>query len=311
MGKTTKLTTAEFINKSKLVHGNTYCYNSVNYINSKTKVSIVCSIHGEFKQAPNHHLSGHGCKKCSIMSITDIQRKSNESFITEASLKHNNKYSYTKTNYTGCDFKVTITCPTHGDFGQVSSSHLRGHGCPSCAGIVRTTIDEFISRSTIVHNDKYIYRDVIYTNMRTKVTITCPIHGEFKQTPVDHLAGNGCPSCAVTGFDVNKLAILYYLKITTDDSKVLYKIGITNRTVNERFSLTDLSKVEIVKQKLFDKGSDALALETKIKQQYKQYQYTGPNILESGNTELFTVDILLLHHDSCTTQGFWDFYSTT
>lgn len=108
------------------------------------------------------------------------------------------------------------------------------------------------------------------------------------------------------GFDKSKLAYLYYLKVTTDTNQILYKIGITNRTVNERFNLTDLSKIEIIKQKLYERGQDAYELEQKLLKMYKQYQYTGPNVLESGNTELFTVDILLLHHDSCASQSFWD-----
>ena len=108
------------------------------------------------------------------------------------------------------------------------------------------------------------------------------------------MKGAGCPSCAITGFDKNKPAILYYLKITTDTNQVLYKIGITNRTVNERFNLTDLSKIEIIKQKLYDNGQDALDWETKLKRMYKEYQYKGPDILSSGNTELFTEDIIAM-----------------
>ena len=74
----------------------------------------------------------------------------------------------------------------------------------------------------------------------------------------------------------------------------MYKIGITNRTVDERFNLTELSKIEVVKQKLYEKGSDAVRLEQKLLKQYKEYQYIGPNVLKSGNTELFTEDVLSL-----------------
>lgn len=109
-----------------------------------------------------------------------------------------------------------------------------------------------------------------------------------------HLLGCGCPKCAKHGFNIAKPAYLYYLKITTEDNRILYKIGITNRTVNERFNLTDLSKIEIIKQKLYENGQDALDWETKLKRKYKQYQYIGPDILKSGNTELFTKDIIAM-----------------
>ena len=43
-----KLTTQEFIEKAKLVHGDKYDYSKVDYVNSQTKVCIICPIHGEF-----------------------------------------------------------------------------------------------------------------------------------------------------------------------------------------------------------------------------------------------------------------------
>lgn len=66
MGK--RLTTQEFIEKAKKVHGDKYDYSKVKYVNSVTKVCIVCPIHGEFWQTPNIHLFNHGCQKCSAES---------------------------------------------------------------------------------------------------------------------------------------------------------------------------------------------------------------------------------------------------
>ena len=74
----------------------------------------------------------------------------------------------------------------------------------------------------------------------------------------------------------------------------MYKIGITNKTVNERFNLTDLNKIEIVKQKLYENGQDALYWETKLLEKYKEYQYKGKAVLGSRNTELFTHDIIAM-----------------
>jgi hypothetical protein len=59
-----RLTSEEFIYKAKLVHGERYNYNLVKYINAKTKIKIICPIHGEFEQVPNYHLSGSGCPLC-------------------------------------------------------------------------------------------------------------------------------------------------------------------------------------------------------------------------------------------------------
>ena len=61
-----KLTTEEFIKKSEQIHGNKYIYEKVNYVNSHTKVCIICPEHGEFWQMPYSHLNGIGCKKCNL-----------------------------------------------------------------------------------------------------------------------------------------------------------------------------------------------------------------------------------------------------
>jgi len=59
-----KLTTQDFIEKSKKVHGDKYDYSKVEYIDSTTKVNINCEIHGIFEQIASDHLSGRGCSKC-------------------------------------------------------------------------------------------------------------------------------------------------------------------------------------------------------------------------------------------------------
>ena len=57
------------------------------------------------------------------------------------------------------------------------------------------TLEQFIERSNKVHNNKYQYVKSIYTVMDKKIIITCPIHGDFEQTPHNHLNKNGCKVC--------------------------------------------------------------------------------------------------------------------
>lgn len=59
----------------------------------------------------------------------------------------------------------------------------------------KLTQDEWIKRAKIIHNNKYIYDKTHYVNKRTKVTITCPIHGDYEQIAHNHLRGQGCPEC--------------------------------------------------------------------------------------------------------------------
>ena len=56
--------------------------------------------------------------------------------------------------------------------------------------------EQFIERAKKVHTD-YDYSLVKYTKSQNKITIICSTHGEFQQTPNNHLRGQGCPICAV------------------------------------------------------------------------------------------------------------------
>lgn len=53
-----------FVEKAQAIHGDYYCYDLVDYVSSQVPVCIICPIHGEFWQAPNHHLMGGGCRRC-------------------------------------------------------------------------------------------------------------------------------------------------------------------------------------------------------------------------------------------------------
>lgn len=59
----------------------------------------------------------------------------------------------------------------------------------------KVTKEEFITRSNIVHSSTFCYDKVVYINLRTKVIIGCPIHGDFEQTPEGHLIGLKCRKC--------------------------------------------------------------------------------------------------------------------
>lgn len=59
----------------------------------------------------------------------------------------------------------------------------------------RKSNDEFIREAQSIHHNRYDYSKVEYANNKTKVCIICTEHGEFWQTPNNHLNGNGCPLC--------------------------------------------------------------------------------------------------------------------
>ena len=196
--------TEDFIKKAKKVHGdNKYDYSKVNYVHSKIEVEIICPIHGSFKQTPNSHLSGHGCRECKKLSISASRSLTTEKFIKKAKEIHEDKYDYSKVKYVDYDTEVEIICPIHGSFKQTPAHHLSGHGCRECGKLSSAnsnslTTEEFIKKAKKIHGDKYDYSKVNYVHSKIEVEIICPTHGSFKQTPTVHLSGKGCPDCMMS-----------------------------------------------------------------------------------------------------------------
>lgn len=59
-----RMTQSEWITKATDRHRGFYDYSQVCYVNSRTSVTIVCPIHGQFQQQAGGHLEGYGCSKC-------------------------------------------------------------------------------------------------------------------------------------------------------------------------------------------------------------------------------------------------------
>ena len=188
-------TTEEWIEKAKSVHGETYDYTKVNYINNNTDVIIMCKVHGIFKQTPyNHSNQGCGCPKCA-----GNYQPTTEEWIKKAKIKHGeNKYDYTEVNYINAITEVIIICNVHGIFKQLPVVHeWHGCGCPKCGNSYQPTTEEWIEKAKSVHGETYDYKEVNYINAITDVIIMCKVHGIFTQTPRDHSNdGCGCPKCA-------------------------------------------------------------------------------------------------------------------
>ena len=185
----------EFISKAREVHKDYYDYSKAVYCGALKKICVICPEHGEFWITPANHLSGQGCKICGIIERSKKRKKSIEQFIKESRTVHGDKYDYSKVEYYNIDKKVCIICPEHGEFWQTPYHHLNGCGCPKCVGQGKTT-EDVVEEFKKIHGDKYDYSKVEYTNSLKKVCIICPEHGEFWQSPTNHLNGCGCPKCS-------------------------------------------------------------------------------------------------------------------
>lgn len=121
-----------------------------------------------------------------------------EEWIKKAKSHHGDKYDYSESVYINSHTKIKIKCNICGNiFYQIPTEHA-GHrfsGCPECAKKKCFTTEMFIKQAISVHGDKYDYSKSEYKDNKTKVCIICPKHGEFWQTPANHLRGVGCPKC--------------------------------------------------------------------------------------------------------------------
>jgi hypothetical protein len=188
------LTTQEFVEKCKLVHGAKYDYSMVEYRSAFRPITIICPKHGPFEQRATDHLHHQaGCKQCSKSPNEFLGA---EEFIKRANKTHGGKYTYNNVVYTGTDNKVRITCSKHGDFLQTPSAHVNlKQGCPKCGNNCLDT-EEFIRRARASHGNRYDYSLVDYRNSKTKVRMLCDKHGEFLQLPHNHIQHRtGCPKC--------------------------------------------------------------------------------------------------------------------
>jgi hypothetical protein len=116
-----------FLEKAVIKHDNKFDYSLAEITNSKTKIKIICPIHGEFEQRPNDHLNGYGCPDCG-----GTKRLTTDKFIEKAKELHGDRYDYSKVIYKTTTDKVIITCPVHGDFESKPNNHLNGKGCKQC-----------------------------------------------------------------------------------------------------------------------------------------------------------------------------------
>lgn len=121
-------TTKGFIEKAIAIHEDIYDYTEVVYVNSQTYVNIVCKKHGLFKQTPQSHLNGTGCRRCGderrALTLND--------FIKNAINVHGDEYDYSKVDYVNIITNIILVCKTHGEFTQNPRNHLRGSKCPKC-----------------------------------------------------------------------------------------------------------------------------------------------------------------------------------
>lgn len=294
----------------KKIHGDKYDYTNSVYLNIKTKMKVWCKgCDDEIEITPSSLLAGSGCTKCWVKNAYESKLEGREkTFITNAQKAHGGKYLYNLVVYEHSQKDVELICTTCRDsFLITPTSVVRGAGCSIC-GRTKVRIyqqsklakarDSFPARAELVHPNKFTYDLVDYKGSFTKVEIGCiECQCTFMIQPSALLTGNSHYKCSGGGgFKPNLPAILYYIRVETRN-RVCWKIGITNLTVKERFSRSDLELITIINEVHYENGQDAYDEEQRLMELHSKYKYKGCPMLNTGNTELFTKDVLGLDND--------------
>lgn len=171
------------------------------------------------------------------------KRKTTEEVIKEFVAIHGDKYDYSKFAYVKAKVKGIIICKSHNhEFYQSADNHKNGSGCPLCGrerseAAKYTTTEQYLEKFKKVHGDKYKCLDSKLTSNK-KARFECSTHGEFKQTPIDHAQGRGCPECAIE---------------TRTEAVMLGRDEIIKRSVEAHGDTYDYSKMTC--DKITDKGT--------------------------------------------------------
>ena len=239
-------------------------------------------------------------------------------FIEKAISIYQNRYDYSNLSYENSYTPINIECVEHGTFSVLPKNHVnptRKQGCPKCDSngsrytLDRTgSFDAFVKRAELQHGDRYIYLPENYTKMREPATIICPAHGPFVQEAKYHIKAKvGCRFCyyedrierglnggySIDYFktnqeDKNKPARLYVVEILFKDGTTCTKVGITVKTVKQRFHTNPRDKIESITTlyEYEDKLYDVFITEQQIISELYPYKFK-PTHKFDGYTECF------------------------
>lgn len=175
-------------------------------------VDFICPVHGKVKQSLSTLLNSNdcdniACPKCKKERLNDKLSYTLEEALNKAKTLEFCKdydFSYIK-KWMGVKEYYTFRCKKHNEYFEQTFEQIfytKYNGCRSCRKERREdnfvpfyTQLRFAEKAKEVHGDFYGYDKVEYVKSDQNVCITCPIHGDFWQTPNNHLGGSGCPKC--------------------------------------------------------------------------------------------------------------------
>jgi len=261
-----KYSSEQFIQVVKTKHPEiSYDFTKFEYKGSLIKSEIICKKHGSFWMNPNNLLSGQQCASCQKEKSTLEKRK--QEFFDKIKSIYQGTLDFSQFDYLNADTKGKVICSKHGDLWIRPRHLILNHTkCKKCVIEEKKNLkikqvelkkqnqkkriphnlkseQEWLEIFNKIHNNKYKYIDLDIINRKSIIKIICPVHGIFFQKVENHIRTIGCPNCGkINNYSKsqwvergkNKEGIFYVIKCFNKNEE-FYKIGITFKTVKQRY----------------------------------------------------------------------------
>ena len=296
-----KLTKEQQIEKANKIHNFYYSYEKFEYVNSVTKSTVICPLHGDFEMTMSNHThktKPQGCKRCNHYI-------NKEYIVQQGNLKHNGFYSYDLVREeVSSTSLIEVICPLHGSFKIIASKHYSaGKGCKLCSkiGAPKKRDEYYIKKLEYFHYPILTeLKDICST---TVLKAFCTKHGVFNITAHHAISKRNCPKCAKekrgvyfsfsrTGFknacikNNSGLGIFYIIRCFNENEE-FYKIGITSRSIKERYAGKQNMPYQYkIIQEIQDNPENIYNFELLFKNKAKNFKYK-PSIYFPGHTECY------------------------
>jgi hypothetical protein len=211
----------------------------------------------------------------------DMNKLTQNNFIQRIESKFGKgKFDYSLLQYKDAHSNVKLICKNCSNIeDKPPTVWYKGFGCLKCQirrpNPKQITKDQFIDRANKIHNFKYDYSNVVFTNIYDDVEIICPNHGFFFQKPSIHMyAKSNCPECNIykgeekvgIWLNINNITYVYQYKVKIEDSYHYYDFYLPK--YNTIIEYNGLQHYKPIKFFGGQKGFDYLQSRDKIKEQY-------------------------------------------
>lgn len=209
-----KLTTEQFIEKSKAKYGDALDYGKCIYTGGRRRVVLICKKHHqEFTVEPNSHLTRNsGCPICGKEQTHRKRSLGLTEFINRSRAKFGNQFDYKNISYVSMNKSIRLFCRKHNGFIDITPSHhlMSEQGCQVCGRNsakekLKISKEEFLKRAIKKYGSRFCYDNLTYIDYVQETTFFCNKHGEFRTTPSHHLSrkNGNCPTC--TSYNQRKI----------------------------------------------------------------------------------------------------------